>query len=227
MLKLGNDWDQFLAEQYSQKYFKQLRHFLRSEFKTEQVYPSAENVFLSLKLTEFKATKVVIIGQDPYHGKNQAHGLAFSVPPGVAIPPSLRNIFRELESDLSCFYPNNGYLVPWAKQGVLLLNTIFTVRAEQPRSHHGKGWEIFTDQIISLLNQKKTPLVFMLWGNDAKMKAKLITNPQHLILTSAHPSPLAASRGFFGCRHFSQANQKLLSHGMEAINWQIPHLNTN
>jgi len=168
--------------------------------------------------------QIAILGQDPYHGENQAHGLAFSVQKGVAIPPSLMNIYKELANDLNCYIPNNGYLVPWAKQGVLLLNTSLTVVANQANSHRNKGWEILTDHIIKLLNNKETPVVFMLWGSNAKEKAKFITNPKHLILTAAHPSPLSADKGFFGCRHFSKANQFLRETGQTEIDWQIPNI---
>ena len=177
-----------------------------------------------MKLTTYKDVKVAIIGQDPYHGENQAHGLAFSVQKGVDIPPSLLNIFKELVNDLNCYIPNNGCLVPWARQGVLLLNTSLTVVADAANSHRNKGWEVFTDSIIQLLNKKDTPIVFLLWGNNARDKAKYITNQKHLILTSAHPSPLSANRGFFGCKHFSKANNFLRETGQTEIDWQIPNI---
>ena len=182
------------------------------------------NIFEALKLTSYRDTKVLILGQDPYHGENQAHGLAFSVQKGVDIPPSLINIFKELKDDLGCYIPNNGYLVPWAKQGVLLLNACLTVEANKANSHRNKGWEFFTDYIIQLLNEKETPMVFILWGNNAKEKIKYINNPKHLILTAAHPSPLSASRGFFGCRHFSKANEFLRKNNQTEIDWQIPNI---
>ena len=191
------------------------------EYRSHTVYPDMYEIFTALKLTSYADTKVVIIGQDPYHGPNQAHGLAFSVKPGVAIPPSRLNIFKELQSDLNCEIPDNGYLVPWAKQGVLLLNAVLTVRANQPKSHRNQGWEQFTDRVIELLNQN-TPIVFLLWGNDAKQKAKAITNPKHLILTAPHPSPFSAYYGFFGCRHFSKTNSFLQAGGLEPVDWQIP-----
>ncbi|HOJ10575.1 MAG TPA: uracil-DNA glycosylase, partial [Clostridiales bacterium] len=191
---------------------------------TKIIYPDKDNIFEALKLTTYKDVKVAIIGQDPYHGENQAHGLAFSVQKGVDIPPSLLNIFKELVNDLNCYIPNNGCLVPWARQGVLLLNTSLTVVADAANSHRNKGWEVFTDSIIQLLNKKDTPIVFLLWGNNARDKAKYITNQKHLILTSAHPSPLSANRGFFGCKHFSKANNFLRETGQTEIDWQIPNI---
>ncbi|HKM17608.1 MAG: uracil-DNA glycosylase [Firmicutes bacterium] len=219
---LNNDWDQLLKDEFAKEYYQKLRLFLIQEYRSHTVYPDMYEIFTALKLTSYADTKVVIIGQDPYHGPNQAHGLAFSVKPGVAIPPSLLNIFKELQSDLNCEIPDNGYLVPWAKQGVLLLNAVLTVRANQPKSHRNQGWEQFTDRVIELLNQKNTPIVFLLWGNDAKQKAKAITNPKHLILTAPHPSPFSAYYGFFGCRHFSKTNSFLQAGGLEPVDWQIP-----
>ena len=181
---LNNDWDQLLQEEFEKEYYQKLRLFLIQEYRSCTVYPDMYEIFTALKLTSYSDTKAVIIGQDPYHGPNQAHGLAFSVKPGVAIPPSLLNIFKELQSDLGCTIPDNGYLVPWAKQGVLLLNAILTVRANQPKSHRNRGWEQFTSRVIEILNEKNTPIVFLLWGNDAKQKAQMITNPRHLILTA-------------------------------------------
>jgi len=224
MVSLNNDWDKLLQDEFHKEYYLQLRQFLINEYRRYVVYPDMYHIFTALKLTSYQDTKVVIIGQDPYHGPNQAHGLAFSVQPGVDIPPSLQNIFHELCTDLGCYIPNNGCLIPWARQGVLLLNAVLTVRANSPRSHWGKGWELFTDRVIELLNEKDTPVVFLLWGNDAKRKAKAITNPRHLILSAAHPSPLSANRGFFGCRHFSQANAFLAKHGLTPIDWQIPNI---
>ena len=194
VVNLGNDWDELLKNEFKKDYYLSLRQFLAREYKTKTIYPNMYNIFEALKITSYKDTKVLILGQDPYHGENQAHGLAFSVQKGVATPPSLINIFKELRDDLGCFIPNNGYLVPWAKQGVLLLNTSLTVEANKANSHRNKGWEIFTDYIIQLLNKKESPMVFLLWGNNAKEKIKYITNPKHLILTAAHPSPLSASR---------------------------------
>lgn len=224
MIKLTNDWAQILEKQFQQDYYLTLKETLVKAYAGEEIYPPREQIFTALQLTPYVKVKVVIIGQDPYHGQGQSHGLAFSVPLGVRIPPSLRNIYKELNQDLNCFIPNNGYLIPWAKQGVLLLNTIMTVRANEPNSHKSIGWEQFTDSIIEQLNQKQTPIVFLLWGNHAKSKAKLITNNHHLILEAAHPSPLSASRGFMGCKHFSQANKFLDSQGLTNVNWQIPNL---
>lgn len=224
MVSFNNDWDQLLAQEFSKEYYLNLRQFLIREYKHYTIYPNMYNIFEALKLSSRKDTKVVILGQDPYHGEGQAHGLAFSVPPSIPIPPSLMNIFKELHSDLGCTIPNNGCLIPWAKQGVLLLNTSLTVRANMPNSHRGKGWEIFTDKVIELVNEKETPVVFMLWGNNAKQKAKLIDNDRHLVLTSVHPSPLSAFGGFFGCRHFSKANEFLRQTGQTEINWQIPNI---
>jgi len=223
---LNNDWDQLLQEEFEKDYYQKLRLFLIQEYRTYTVYPDMYEIFTALKLTSYTNTKVVIIGQDPYHGPNQAHGLAFSVKPGVAIPPSLLNIFKELQRDLNCAIPDNGYLVPWAKQGVLLLNAILTVRENQPKSHRNRGWEQFTSRVIEILNTKNTPIVFILWGNDAKQKAQMITNPNHLILTAAHPSPFSADHGFFGCRHFSKANRFLEANGLEPIDWQIPNIHS-
>jgi uracil-DNA glycosylase len=221
---LGNDWDNLLKEEFQKEYYLRLRQFLKSEYRTKTIYPNMYKIYEALRLTSYEDTKVVILGQDPYHGPNQAHGLAFSVQEGVDIPPSLANIYKELETDLGCYIPNNGCLVPWAKQGVLLLNTSLTVAAGQANSHRNVGWEIFTDQIIQLLNDKRTPVVFLLWGNNAKSKAAYITNSRHLVLTSVHPSPLSASRGFFGCRHFSRANDFLMGTGQKPIDWQIPDI---
>lgn len=224
LIKLNNDWDGLLKDEFQQDYYLQLRQFLIKEYKTKTIYPNRYNIYEALKLTAYKDVKVVILGQDPYHGENQAHGLAFSVQQGVGIPPSLINIYKELVSDLNCFMPNNGYLVPWAKQGVLLLNTSLTVAANLANSHRNRGWESLTDKIIELLNNKVRPTVFLLWGNNARNKAKYITNKNHLILQSAHPSPLSASKGFFGCKHFSKANNFLKTKGLTEIDWQIPNL---
>lgn len=222
MMKLNNDWDKLLQEQFKQPYFLKLRDYLAQEYRDQEVYPDVDAIFTALELTPYQETKVVILGQDPYPGPNQAHGLAFSVKPKVKIPRSLVNIFKELNNDLQCTIPDNGSLITWAQQGVLLLNTVLTVRAHQPRSHHAKGWETLTDFIIEQLNKKSRPIVFLLWGNDAKRKRKLITNTHHLILAAAHPSPLSANRGFFGCKHFSQTNEFLIGQGLQPVNWQIP-----
>ncbi|WP_058485778.1 uracil-DNA glycosylase [Defluviitalea phaphyphila] len=224
MVKFNNDWDEILKDEFNKEYYLKLRQFLIKEYRTNIIYPDKYKIFEALKLTSYKDTKVVILGQDPYHGENQAHGLAFSVQKGVEIPPSLKNIYKELMTDLNCYMPNNGYLVPWAKQGVLLLNASLTVVANHANSHRNKGWEIFTDNIIKLLNKKETPVVFLLWGNNAKEKAKFITNPIHLVLKAAHPSPLSANRGFFGCKHFSKTNKFLRETGQKEIDWQIPNL---
>lgn len=224
MVHLGNEWDELLASEFQQEYYLQLREFLKHEYWTRTIYPDMYDIFEALKLTSYSDVKAVILGQDPYHGPGQAHGLAFSVKPGVAIPPSLLNIFKELQEDLGCYIPNNGCLIPWAKQGVLLLNTSLTVRAGAAGSHRGKGWEIFTDSIIQRLNARTEPIVFLLWGNPAKAKRRLITNRHHLVLTAAHPSPLSAHRGFFGCRHFSKTNDFLKNTGQGEIDWQIPNL---
>ncbi|MBR5228593.1 MAG: uracil-DNA glycosylase [Firmicutes bacterium] len=221
MVNLGNDWDQILDGEFDKEYYLNLRKFLIEEYRTRVIYPSMYDIFNALKATPYKDVKVVIIGQDPYHGPGQAHGMCFSVKKGVPQPPSLQNIFKELEADLGCTRPSHGYLEQWAKQGVLLLNTALTVRGGQANSHRGKGWEIFTDNVIKHLVAREEPMVFLLWGANAKAKASLITNPNHLILTAAHPSPLSAWNGFFGCGHFSKTNEFLKQHGMTPIDWQI------
>ncbi|MBC6002268.1 MAG: uracil-DNA glycosylase [Paeniclostridium sordellii] len=224
MVKIGNDWDEVLEGEFEKPYYLELRQFLKNEYETQVIYPDMYDIFNALKYTSYKDTKVLILGQDPYHGENQAHGLAFSVKPGVRIPPSLSNMYKELHGDLGCFIPNNGYLVPWAEQGVLLLNTALTVRAHQANSHKGKGWEVFTDNIIKLLNLRDEPVIFVLWGNNARSKKKLIDTNKHYIIESAHPSPLSASRGFFGSKPFSKTNDILIKLGRDPINWQIPNL---
>ncbi|MBE3101825.1 MAG: uracil-DNA glycosylase [Firmicutes bacterium] len=224
MIPLGNDWDELLKDEFQKDYYIKLRQFLKNEYSDKTIYPDMHKIFEALKLTSYKDTKVVILGQDPYHGPNQAHGLAFSVQEGVMIPPSLLNIYKEMENDVNCYIPDNGYLVPWAKQGVLLLNTSLTVVAGNANSHSNRGWELFTDGIIRLLNDKDSPVVFLLWGNNAKGKSTYITNPKHLILTAVHPSPLSAHRGFLGCRHFSKANEFLNGTGQGMIDWQIPNI---
>ena len=221
---LKNDWNELLKDEFSKDYYLSLREFLKNEYTTKIIYPDKYDIFNALHYTSYKDVKVVILGQDPYHGPNQAHGLSFSVSPGVKIPPSLLNIYKELNSDLGCYIPNNGYLKKWADQGVLLLNTSLTVRAGEPNSHKNKGWEIFTDKIISLINEKTDPVVFLLWGNNAINKKKLITNKQHLILSSTHPSPLSASRGFFGSKPFSKINKFLISVNKAPIDWQIENI---
>lgn len=225
MVQIGNDWDSVLDGEFEKEYYLKLRTFLAQEYKTRTVYPDMYSIFNALKLTSYEDTKVVILGQDPYHGPGQAHGLAFSVQKGIAIPPSLLNMYKELKSDLGCYIPDNGFLEKWARQGVLLLNTSLTVREASPNSHQKIGWEILTDRVIELLNQKKSPVVFLLWGANARSKASLVTNPMHTVLQAPHPSPLSASRGFFGCRHFSKANAILERNGMQPIDWQIENLN--
>ncbi len=221
---LHNDWNDLLRDEFSKDYYINLHNFLTEEYETKTIYPDMYDIFNALNYTEYKNIKVVILGQDPYHGPNQAHGLSFSVKPGVPVPPSLKNIFKELNSDLGCYIPNNGYLKSWADQGVLLLNTVLTVQAGNANSHKGKGWETFTDKIISVLNDRKDPVIFILWGNNAINKKKLITNPQHYILQSVHPSPLSANRGFFGSKPFSKTNEILKKLGKKPIDWQIKNI---
>lgn len=224
MVIIGNDWDEVLSGEFDKDYYLNLREFLKQEYNTQTIYPNMYDIFNALKLTSYKDTKVLILGQDPYHNVNQAHGLAFSVKPGVVTPPSLLNMYKELKDDLGCFVPNNGYLVPWAKQGILLLNTALTVRAHQANSHKGKGWEIFTDNIIKTLNERKDPVIFILWGNNARKKKEFIDTNRHYIIESAHPSPLSATRGFFGSKPFSKTNDILISLGKQPIDWQIPNI---
>jgi len=221
---LHNDWAGLLAPEFEQPYYIELRQYLKEQFRSETVYPNMHDIFNALHLTSYAGTKVVILGQDPYHGAGQAHGLSFSVQPGVPAPPSLQNMFKELRADLGCPIPNHGCLVRWAEQGVLLLNTVLTVREGTPNSHKGKGWEQFTDSVIGLLNEREQPVLFILWGNHAGQKSRLITNRRHRILRSVHPSPLSAHRGFFGSKPFSQANAFLSNLGMDEINWELPNL---
>lgn len=220
MVNIGNDWDALLKGEFDKDYYKDIRQYLKTEYATKTVYPSMYDIFNALKLTPYQAVKVVILGQDPYHGPKQAHGLSFSVQKGVQIPPSLQNIYKELQDDLGVTPPHHGCLEEWAKQGVLLLNASLTVQAGKANSHQGIGWQRFTDRIIELLNERKEPMVFLLWGNNARRKKALITNPQHLILEAPHPSPLSAHNGFFGCKHFSKAND-FLETFTTPINWQI------
>ena len=221
---LDNDWQDLLDEEFQKEYYQNLRKFLISEYRNKIIYPNMNDIFNALKLTSYKDVKVVILGQDPYHGPNQAHGLAFSVNKGVKVPPSLVNIYKELHDDLGCYIPNNGYLESWSKQGVLLLNTVLTVREHEANSHRNMGWEQFTDKIISLLNDREDPIVFILWGNPSISKKKLITNKNHFIITSPHPSPLSAFRGLFGSQPFSKTNEFLKSINKTPINWQIDNI---
>ncbi len=219
MVTLGNSWDALLKDEFAKEYYRNIRAFLKAEYANPAfpVYPDMHDIFNALKITDYHAVKAVILGQDPYHGPHQAHGLCFSVQKGVQPPPSLVNIFKEYHADLGLPIPKTGDLTPWAKNGVLLLNTVLTVRGGAAASHRGMGWERFTDRIIELLNAREEPIVFLLWGGFAKSKASLITNPKHHILTAAHPSPLSAYNGFFGCRHFTKANALL----PEPIDWKL------
>ena len=221
MIKIGNDWDNILADEFQKEYFLNLENFLENEYSNQTIYPKKSDIFNALKLTSFENTKVVIIGQDPYHGAGQAHGLSFSVLEGITPPPSLKNIFKELNADVGKEITKNGDLTYLAKQGVLLLNAVLTVREASPASHKNKGWEKFTDRVILELNQKETPVVFLLWGDYAKKKAEIITNPIHKKLISVHPSPLSAYNGFYGGKYFSRANDFLVEHGEEAVDWQL------
>ena len=224
MAQITNDWDAALRPEYKKPYYRDLYNRIVEEYKTYIIYPPSEEIFTAFHLTPLHEVKVVILGQDPYHEEGQAHGLCFSVKPGVDIPPSLVNIYKELETDLGCYIPNNGYLTKWAQQGVLMLNTLLTVHAHQAFSHQGIGWEQFTDAAIRILNEQDRPIVFLLWGKPAQTKAAMLNNPNHLILKAPHPSPLSAYRGFFGCHHFSQTNQFLTEHGLTPIDWQIENL---
>lgn len=219
-----NTWNEILMDEFEKSYYKDLKEFLVSEYKNKEIYPNMKDIFNALHYTDYNKVKVVILGQDPYHGPNQAHGLSFSVKPGVKPPPSLKNIYKELHTDLGCYIPNNGYLKKWADEGVLLLNTVLTVESGNANSHKGKGWDAFTDKIISALNERKDPIVFILWGNNAISKKSIITNKDHFILQSVHPSPLSATRGFFGSKPFSKTNNFLVSIGKEPIHWQIDNI---
>ena len=221
MVNLGNSWDAVLADEFEKEYYKDLRAFLKEEYSKHTVYPDMHDIFNALKAAPYDQVKAVILGQDPYHEPGQAHGLCFSVQKGVPQPPSLVNIFKEMKADLGIAPPSHGCLTDWAEQGVLLLNAVLTVRAHEANSHKGKGWEIFTDRVIELLNEREKPVVFILWGANAKAKEKLITNPQHLIITGAHPSPLSAHNGFWGGKYFSRTNEFLMENGIEPINWKI------
>ena len=221
MPPITNDWQQPLEVEFKKPYYKDLYKKVLEEYRSRQIFPNPDDIFNTFHLTPLKDVKVVILGQDPYHNDGQAHGLCFSVKPDVEVPPSLVNIYKELQDDLGCRIPNNGYLVKWAKQGVLMLNTVLTVRAHQANSHRGIGWEQFTDAVIRAVDAQDRPIVFLLWGRPAQMKKSMLHNPKHLILEAPHPSPLSAYRGFFGCKHFSQTNAFLEKNGLAPIDWQI------
>lgn len=225
MAAINNDWLDSIESEFKKEYYKNLYSFVKSEYATHTIYPPSEDIFNAFHFTPLSKVKVLLLGQDPYHNVNQAHGLSFSVlPQQKDIPPSLQNIYKELNTDLGCYIPNNGYLKKWADQGVLLLNTVLTVRAHQANSHQGKGWEQFTDEIIRAVNEQDRPVVYFLWGKPAQSKIKMLNNDKHLVLTAPHPSPLSAYRGFFGCKHFSQANEFLESNGVAPIDWQIENI---
>ena len=221
MIQIRKSWYELLKDEFNKEYYQKIRNFLIYEYGHYKIYPDMHDIFNSLKMADYDKVKVVIIGQDPYHEEGQAHGLSFSVKPGISIPPSLMNIYKELQQDLGCYIPNNGFLEKWAKQGILLLNNVLTVRQGQANSHRTCGWEIFTDRVVMELNKREKPVIFMFWGACARSKEKLVTNPQHYILKAAHPSPLSAYNGFFGCKHFSKANEILQD---EAIDWQIENI---
>ena len=225
MFVITKNWYELLKDEFEKPYYKNLMHFLENEYKTKTIYPKPENVFNALNKVKFNQVKVVIIGQDPYHGVNQAHGLSFSVEKDVNIPPSLNNIFKELHNDVGTYIPNNGNLTKWANQGVLMLNAVLTVESGKPNSHKAKGWEEFTSKIIELLNERDKPVIFLLWGANAKAIGKKITNPQHFVLTASHPSPMSANQGgWFGCKHFSKVNKILSDLGEDTIDWQIENI---
>lgn len=221
MVHFGNEWDEIMAGEFDLPYYKQLREFLKQEYFTKEIYPDMNNIFNAMKHASYSDIKAVILGQDPYHEPGQAHGLCFSVQKGCPIPPSLQNIYKELNADLGIPPAPHGELYKWADNGVLLLNTVLTVRRGQANSHKGKGWEIFTDDVIKKLNEREKPMVFLLWGANARSKKQFIKNPNHLVLEAAHPSPLSAYNGFFGCRHFSKCNAFLEAHGIEPVDWRI------
>ncbi|MCQ2080011.1 MAG: uracil-DNA glycosylase [Lachnospiraceae bacterium] len=218
---INNDWLPKIQNEFKKDYYKELFSFVKEEYNTRQIFPPSDDIFNAFHLTPLSEVKVLILGQDPYHDVNQAHGLSFSVKVGEKIPPSLQNIYKELHDDLGCKIPNNGYLEKWAKQGVLLLNTVLTVRAHEAASHQGKGWENFTDAIIRAVNEEDRPIVYLLWGSPAQKKISMLNNPKHLVLKAPHPSPLSAYRGFFGCKHFSQCNDFLIKNNIKPIDWQI------
>ena len=228
MSNVSEDWRQVMAEELEKPYYKQLSHFVLQEYHSHTIYPPMDDIYNAFQETPLSKVKVLLLGQDPYHNVNQAHGMSFSVLPSqTEIPPSLQNIYKELHDDLGCYIPNNGYLVKWAKHGVLLLNTLLTVRAHSANSHRGHGWEQFTDRVIEVLNEQDRPIVYLLWGKPAQSKSSMLNNPKQLVLTAPHPSPLSAYRGFFGCRHFSKANAFLQEHGVEPIDWQIENIPTD
>lgn len=224
MPPISNDWAKALSPEYKKEYYKKLFDFIGKEYASHEIFPPGDDIFNAFHLTPLKDVKCVIIGQDPYHNVGQAHGLCFSVKPEVEIPPSLVNIYKELHDDLGCYIPDNGYLVKWAEQGVLMLNAVLTVRAHQAASHQNKGWEEFTDAAIRIVNEQDRPIVFLLWGGFAQKKAAMLNNPKHLILKAPHPSPLSVYRGFYGCKHFSKANEFLEANGITPIDWQIENL---
>lgn len=224
MAAISGEWLEALRPEFSKPYYRDLFAFVQEEYRTKTIYPPAQDLFNALHETPLGSVRAVILGQDPYHGEGQAHGMCFSVRPGCPAPPSLVNIYRELHDDLGCYEPNNGYLLKWARQGVLLLNTVLTVRAHQAGSHRGRGWEQFTDAVLRTVSEQDRPIVYMLWGSPAQAKAPMLTNPRHLILRAPHPSPLSAFRGFFGCRHFSKCNAFLEKNGVEPIDWQVENL---
>ncbi len=219
-----NGWWDWLQAEWKQPYFAELSKFVHQAYETRTIYPPKGQVFAAFENCDLSDIKVVILGQDPYHGEHQAHGMCFSVNPGIQVPPSLRNMYKELQDELGCRIPDNGYLMPWAQQGVFLLNATLTVEAGKARSHYGKGWEVFTDHVIARINEEQHPIVFLLWGRDARNKARMIDRSRHLVLEAAHPSPLSAYNGFFGCGHFVRANAFLKEHGQQPINWQIPDI---
>ena len=221
---IENEWLEYLKPEFSKPYYRALYNFVKEEYSTHEVFPPSDKIFSALEHTSVKDVKVVIIGQDPYHEPGQAHGMSFSVMPGVKTPPSLQNMYKELNSELGCYIPNNGYLVKWADQGVLLLNAVLTVRSGAANSHKGKGWEQFTDAVIRAVNAQDRPVVYLLWGSNARAKKALINNPKHLVLEMVHPSPLSAYNGFFGCGHFKKANVFLEANGLKPIDWQIENI---
>ncbi len=219
-----NYFKNIIEEESKKEYYKALHDFVDNAYQENIIFPERKNIFAALKYTPYENVKVVILGQDPYHGLGEAHGMAFSVCPGIKTPPSLQNIYKELNQEMGCYIPNNGYLMKWSRQGVLLLNSVLTVQKDTPASHRGKGWEIFTDRLIEEINKKEEPVVFMLWGSFARSKKNLITNPKHLILEAPHPSPFSARTGFFGCNHFIRANEFLKKNNIEPIDWQIENI---